>query len=242
MSFQSTVRYDSTFGVPGEIFLDGPVVANPGFLNSANAAYNIIGATAFTQPAAGGAVVAGGTAGIFYGILANPKTHASFGTSAGGPLAATLTLPNNVTASFIRKTAGMVISVPAACNIGDLLAYNTTTGALSTIAPNTVISGSIAVTTGVLTVTALAAGGYIQTGTPLTGTGVPAGTMITAQLSGTAGSTGTYQTNITTAVAAFTDGATPNYPASGYALIPEGKIVQFAQTTSGGGLAVASLW
>lgn len=140
MNFQTQIRYDYAFGVPGEIKFDGPSRVQPGFLNSALAAYNIVGATAFSQPQAGGAVVAGGAIGpgsgnVFYGLLVNPKLYASFGTSAGGPLAATMTLPNNVEAEFML-TGYVVVSVPAACNIGDQLTYNTTTGALATVANN----------------------------------------------------------------------------------------------------------
>src|SRR4051812_10535659 len=120
--FQQTVRFDQGFGVPGEIKYTGPVRAKPGFLVSASAAYNIVGATACTIPAAGGAVVAGGT-GSFFGILANPKLYASIGTTSGGPLAPTLTIPNNTEAEFVDM-GEMVISVPAACNIGDLLQYH----------------------------------------------------------------------------------------------------------------------
>ncbi len=242
MAFQQTVRYDYAFGVPGEIKFDGPTRAQPGFLNSASAAYNIVGATIFTQPAAGGAVVAGGAIGpgsgnVFFGLLANPKLYASFGTVSGGPLAPTLTLSNNVEAEFLLM-GYVVVAVPAACSIGDLLTYNLTTGAIATIKPQTLISGSIATTTGILTVTALATGGYIGTSVPLTGTGVAAGTMITGQISGTEGSTGTYNTNVVVAVSAFTDGATPNQAPAGSAIVPNAVIDKFPQTAAGG-LALA---
>lgn len=239
MGFQTSVRYDQAFGVPGEIKYDGPSRVAVGLINSASAAYNIIGATIFTQPVGGGTVQAGGVIGalnVFFGLLANPKVYASFGTVANGPLAATLVLANNVEAEFLQMGYG-VISVPAACNIGDLLIFDNTTGAVSTIKPTTTFSGSIAVTTGVLTVTALTAGGYIGTDVPLTGTGVPSGTFITGQLTGTAGSTGTYSTNIVTAVSAFTNGSTPNQAPSGSQLVPRAIIDKFPQ--SGAGLALA---
>lgn len=60
-------------------------------------------------------------------------------------------------------------------------------------------TGVIAVTTGILTASSVT--GTIAPGQNLTGTGVPAGTTITSQLSGTTGGAGTYQTSITTAVA-----------------------------------------
>ena len=59
-------------------------------------------------------------------------------------------------------------------------------------------TGVIAVTTGILTVSALT--GTVVPGQYLTGTNVPANTRVGTQLTGTAGSTGTYNTNIVTAV------------------------------------------
>ena len=248
MSFQSSVPYDYAFGVPGEIKYDnGAYRVIPGFINSANAAYNIVGSTIFTSPNSGGTVAAGGAIALgntFFGLLANPKVYASFGTSGGGPLAPTMTLPNLIQAEFLLE-GYVVVSVPGACNIGDILIYNIVTGAIATIPAYTLISGSIAVTSGVLTVTALAAGGYIGTGLPLTGTGIPAGTMVTGQVTGVAGSTGTYNTNIVTAVAAFTNGSTPNQASAGSGLVPAASgsgapgafIAQFPQTSAGIALA-----
>ena len=60
-------------------------------------------------------------------------------------------------------------------------------------------TGVIAVTTGVLTASAVT--GTIMVGAPISGAGVPAGTIVTGFLSGTLGGAGTYSTNITTAVA-----------------------------------------
>jgi hypothetical protein len=249
MGFQTSVRYDYAFGVPGEIKFDGPSRVQPGFINSASAAYNIVGATIFTQPVAGGAVVAGGAIGpgsgnVFFGLLVNPKLYASFGTTSGGPLDPTLTLPNNVEAEFML-TGYVVVSVPAACHIGDLLTYNLVTGALATVSPQASFTGVIAVTTGILTVTARAADATIVPGAlALAGTSVPAGTVITAQLSsteagGALGGNGTYQTNIVTAVAS-TAMTAPNSAPSGSGLVPNSVIDKFQQTASGG-LALARM-
>ena len=239
MSFQTTVRYDKTYGVPGEIAKDGPTISEAGLLNSANAAYNIIGATAFTQPAAGGAVVAGGVAGQFFGILAQPKNQASYGTQAGGPLAATLTLANNVLASFVKKTAGIVISVAAACNIGDKLTYNTTTGALGTVAPSAGFTGVIAATTGVLTVSAVGSTGNIGIGSVINdASGNILGT-VTSLGSGTGGN-GTY--NLTGAAAAGVASSAMSAVSvapTGTAIIAGATIIEYAQ--SGAGLAVAQI-
>lgn len=64
------------------------------------------------------------------------------------------------------------------------------------------VTGSIAVTTGILTVSAVAYG-TLTIGMSITGTSIPSGTTITAFISGT-GLTGTYQTNCYTAVASTT--------------------------------------
>lgn len=75
---------------------------------------------------------------------------------------------------------------------------------LTTAAANTaaVFTGSIAVTTGILTVSAVTSG-TITVGMAISGSGIPQGTVITAFGTGTGG-TGTYQTNYFTAVASTT--------------------------------------
>ena len=67
-------------------------------------------------------------------------------------------------------------------------------------APMATFTGSIAVTTGDLTVTVVASG-VLYIGMALTGTLVVAGTYITGQTSGTTGGVGVYTTNQTTAAA-----------------------------------------
>lgn len=236
MSFQSSVAANMGFGVVGELMTDSPHRAIPAILDSADAAYNIFG-RAFCIKSEG--VVEAGGSGIFAGILSCPKQHASPGTTSG-PLAPTLTLPNNVVADIVGM-GEVIVSLPAAAAIGDQITYNTTTGALGSITPRASFTGVIAVTTGVLTVSARAAGGYIGVGSELSGTGVPGGTRITAQLTGTAGSNGTYQTNIDTAVAS-TAMTVPNSPlasGAGFALVPNAEVWRY--TVSGAGLAVIKL-
>lgn len=76
---------------------------------------------------------AGGTDLVFAGIMCNPKAAALYGTAAG-TLTPTLAIPDNSQADFL--TMGDVNSaVGTACGISDLVAYNVTTGALSTFAP-----------------------------------------------------------------------------------------------------------
>ena len=89
--FQSVVYPQRALGVPGEIFFAGPNRTRSVILNSASAAYNVIGATALfvtasavgTLPNQPETAAAGGT-GVFAGILAAPKTYASYGSSTGG--------------------------------------------------------------------------------------------------------------------------------------------------------------
>lgn len=138
MTFQSTVNYDFGFGIPGEIVRDGPLRSHPGYINSTNAANNVFG-RAFTQPAAGGAVTAGGT-GVFFGLLANPKQHASFGGTSG-PLSPSFVLPNNVTADFVYM--GLIVAqLTTAAQIGQQVQFSNTDGSLSIPAtPGTPDSG-----------------------------------------------------------------------------------------------------
>lgn len=68
----------------------------------------------------------------------------------------------------------------------------------------TAATTTIAATTGIMTI-ATVSSGVVEVGQRVTGTGVPEGTFITAQLTGSAGGAGTYQTNSYNrgAVAAF---------------------------------------
>jgi hypothetical protein len=140
MTFQTSVKYDYGFGIPGEIVRDSPTRSHVGLINSPSAANNVFG-YGFTQPAAGGTVQAGGT-GVFFGILCNPKTHASFG-GAAGPLSPSFALPNEVTAEFV--TFGIIVAqLTTAATIGEQVQMNTTTGALSIPAtPGTPDSGNV---------------------------------------------------------------------------------------------------
>lgn len=108
-------------------------------------------------------------------------------------------------------------SFAAAASVGQKVYANAMTGAVSAGATGAGtqslgFTASIAVTTGVMTVT-VAGTGNLTAGMVITGTGVPVGTFITSLGSGTGG-TGTYNTNLIgqAAVAAFANG-------NGYGLI-----------------------
>ena len=135
--FQSNVFIYAGAGVPGEMFSDYPSRGQTFTINSASAAYNIIGATCFTVTSQGFAQAgSGGTQG-FAGFLANPKVYALQGV-VGNTLGATLTLPNFVVGEFITEGA-LWVTLPAAANIGDLIVYNNTTGAIESVTPSTAL-------------------------------------------------------------------------------------------------------
>lgn len=69
----------------------------------------------------------------FAGFLANPKVEALYGT-VGAPLAPTLVVPNQNIVECMTM-GSLIVSVPAACNIGDSVIFDNATGAISTIAP-----------------------------------------------------------------------------------------------------------
>jgi len=87
------------------------------------------------------------------------------------------------------------------------------------------VSGSI--TNGVLTITTAAAAGSVMPGDTFTATGVPSGTTIVAQLTGTTGGIGTYSLNnpIET-VAAFTNGQSTFSAYATFSAVGTGTLVQ----------------
>lgn len=195
--FQSQVNIQYAFGIPGSLYDDSPVRSAPWELNSVSAAYNIIGATAFTavsadpgDSSASGVAKAGGT-GQFVGILANNKVYATSGPS-GSALNPTMTLPN----FFIGELVSMghlIVSLPGPANVGDLVAYDSTTGALSTYAKMTTFTAAIA-SGGVMTVSAVASG-FIQPGMTLSSANQDANSIDVEAYGTGLGNTGTYQTN-----------------------------------------------
>lgn len=238
-AFQSTINVELGFGIVGEVYDNGPRRGNNYELNSASAANNVIG-RAFTVLTSdtgdgkqAGTAGAGGT-GAFAGILANPKSYASFGTSAD-TLAPSLVLPNTTLAEFLTM-ADIIISVPAACAIGDTVYYDNTTGVLGTM-PSTAVGEMSQSTTTVTVETAPVPTGNIGIGTRLR----PAsGNAVTVVALGTGtGQDGTYIVDVSQTVAANTAFTGNSVAPSGKTLVPTGKIVRFSET--GAGLAVMSL-
>lgn len=137
---QSSVFALMGFGIVGEAFLDRMSRVQPGILDTTDAANNVFG-RAFTvadgadgTPGSAITVEAGGT-GNFAGILVNPKSHTSYGTSAGGPLAASLTLPNAIVAEFCKDADGIIVTFAEAANEGDWIEFVQATGVLAPLAP-----------------------------------------------------------------------------------------------------------
>lgn len=139
MGFQSTVSLQQGFGVPGELYTDSPWRAQSFTLESADATYNVIGATAYTITSQGIAEAGSGGALGFAGILANPKDQSLVGTG-GDPLAPTLVLPNEAQAELVTMGT-MVVTLPAPAAIGDYVLFDNTTGALETMAPSGTLPG-----------------------------------------------------------------------------------------------------
>lgn len=146
--FQTAVAAQIGFGVVGELAYEGPLRAQPGILDSADAANNVVGRAFSIKSGATGSwdgtsadaadpaamhMEAGGD-GPFAGILANPKVYASGGTVAGGTLAQTMTLPNRTIAEFVTE-GDVVVEFTAATNPGDAVYYLTASGILATTAP-----------------------------------------------------------------------------------------------------------
>jgi len=133
MSFQSTVRLNQTDGIVGDIAFDGPLRANPGILESADAANNVIGRAMFRladedlKMAAEGADTL-----VFAGILSNSKVYALEGDAASS-LNPTLTLPNQTEVEVVDMGYIYVNSLDAV-SIGDDVYASNTTGELQSTA------------------------------------------------------------------------------------------------------------
>jgi hypothetical protein len=142
MGFQTTVNILQGFGVPGQRYDMSPMRAVSYILNSSSSSLNIMGATAFSLQAGppDGIAVAGNPSNTEYlGILVNPEMQALFGAN-NQPLSASLVVNNGVVAAL--ATMGRFwVTLPAACNVGDVVIFDNTTGALSTITPGTSLPG-----------------------------------------------------------------------------------------------------
>jgi len=146
MPFQSTVNAVQAEGIVGDIVIDGPQRGQPGILSSTSAANNVVG-RAFRHVSGSDTDVTADAAGNFAGILANSKTYATSGTTAGGTLAPTLTLPNETIGELVTMTSGILVDISTDADIGDNVFYADATGILAadagtTLAGHTQIVGA----------------------------------------------------------------------------------------------------
>jgi hypothetical protein len=138
MTFQSSVFFQTGSGVPGEVFTNYPKRAQSLTINSALASYNIIGATAYTILSPGFAQAGNGSGNFgFAGFLFNPKVYALQGNGSN-TLAPSLVLPNFTQGEFITE-GSLWVTLPNTANIGDIVIYDNTTGAISSISPTTAL-------------------------------------------------------------------------------------------------------
>lgn len=115
MGFQSTIALKQGFGMVGESAYDGPKRYQPGVVKGTAA--NIVVGRFFTVDSADGLFQPGGT-GALGGILGNPKALASIGTTAGGPLAPTTTVPAGTACEFATMDE-IIVQMTNACAVGD---------------------------------------------------------------------------------------------------------------------------
>ena len=134
MAFQNSVNIEMGFGVQGDLHTTAPTRTESLIMDSEGAQKNIVG-FAFTKNATTNIAKVGGEVAngrVFAGILVNSKAYALCGTEKG-TLEPTLALPDNAQGDFLTM-GDVVVKVTTACKIGDQVAYDTTTGELSTVA------------------------------------------------------------------------------------------------------------
>lgn len=129
---QSVVRYDYGYGIVGESRKHSARRSKAVLLNSTDATHNVVG-RAVTYNADNKTVGAGGT-GVFAGLISNPKQYAQRGTAAGGPLAPTMTLPNNTIIEAVESDYAFVAVVTNNnAKVGDYVVFLQADGTLQTV-------------------------------------------------------------------------------------------------------------
>lgn len=162
-TFQGTVNITYGFGVPGDLIQDGPQRAEPLQLDTNGGTVgNFFTKSNSTNVATQGGTIAAGTV-VPAGFLVNSKEYASTGPSGGAPIDPTLVLKGFSTGDFLTMGT-IVVQSTSACNIGDWAQYNTTTGAISFVAPGAAASGGNA-----LILNGTAASGAVCYRYPITG-------------------------------------------------------------------------
>lgn len=148
--FQQTINSNMGVGIPGELAFDGPLRAQPGFIDPAATAANCVLGRYFTKNRDTGLYAPGGdtTANadlMLGGIAGTPKELINYGTAAGGPLAPSLLVKPGSLATFFEM-AMVFVQVAAPCQVGDKVIYAVATGIIATVPAETAVpAGSLAV-------------------------------------------------------------------------------------------------
>jgi hypothetical protein len=128
MAFPNTVIGDLVSGLVGEISFDTPYTGISAVVDSTDEANNVFG-RAFTYADDTVETVQAGGAGVFAGIMVNPKAHA-FGV-IGGTTPTADTLPNGYPSEFMHEGECYVLLInSAAAVIGDPVYFVDATGEL----------------------------------------------------------------------------------------------------------------
>lgn len=240
MAYQSAVSsFFTAPAVPGEIIFNGPApLVESRIINSSAATPNVFGYV-LTEVSGGdvqtGPVARTGGTGVVAGILVQPKAAATFGTTAGGPLAATLQLPDNSTSQVLRQGRVAVV-LPNASNIGDLVAFSTVTGAIVDSFAATA-SFTAAQSTTTLTVSAITAGNLGVGSVVKNASGDILGTIIAL---GTGdGGTGTYTMSTSATVASAAMTANSEASLDNTKILPDAVVDVYAVT--GGSTGIISI-
>lgn len=129
------------------------------------------------------------------GFMVNPFSDGEFFCVNDGAITTAVGMKAYADNGTGKVTFNVTGTPPTSASVTGSVAPNVFTGA---VAANTA-TGAINAT--VLTVSAVGAGSVLGAGETVSGTGVATGTVITGQLTGTAGGTGTYSVNISQTVA-----------------------------------------
>ncbi len=132
-TFQQTVNVDLNLGVPGDIISDEPIRATPYTLATAGTMGYFFTVANNTGLASVGGTITNASV-VFGGIAINSKIEPLFGSSASSPLSANLGVSANDQVALL-SLGTCIVNIPNAWEIGDIVDYNTTTGALSSHAP-----------------------------------------------------------------------------------------------------------
>lgn len=229
MSFQSSTQQFTCAGVAGKLaFILGNELIQSYILDSDGTTQTY--GYAFTQRSGGdlqtsNTAQVGGT-GVFAGILVMPET------ATGGTLTPTMNVADNVTGSLCTQGFPFV-ALPNASAIGDLVTYNTSTGAIAdTFAPIAAFTAAQSTTT--LTVSAITAGNIGIGSVIRNASNEILGTVI-ALGTGTGG-TGTYTLNTSATVSSAAMTANSQASASTQKLIPGAVVYSFPLGAAGTGV------